>query len=304
MKKVVITGANGFVGSNLTKSFAADGYKVIAVVKNESSDISSIKDIDGVEIVYCELDEIEKLPEIIQEDVSHFLHFAWQSSAGADRGNPLIQFNNVENACKSVKAAKQLGCERYIFAGSIMAYEAKEYILNDYACPTPAYIYSTAKLSAEMAVKTIAAEQGIEFIDVVISNIFGVGEKSARFLNATIRKILAGEELNLTSCEQLYDFIYVTDAADAIKTAALKGENLCSYYIGNEEQYPLKSFILEAINAINPGIKANFGAIPFKGTYYNYHNVIDTSKLTELGFKPKISFKEGVEMLAESIRRL
>ncbi len=304
-KKLILTGANGFVGSYIARSFSDSGYEITAVVRNKNSDISLLKGINNIQIVFCDLDSIEDLPQILShKNYDLFLHFAWEASAGADRSNTAIQLKNVEATCKAVKTAKELHCNRFVFAGSIMTYEAKEYVLNNNSTPSPTYIYSTAKLTASMMAKITAVEQNIEYINVVISNIYGIGERSMRFLNSTIHKIISGTtELNLTSCEQIYDFIYASDAAQAIKTASLYGENLSSFYIGNREQYPLKKFILDIKDALNSTVTINFGAVEFNGAYFDYHDIIDTNKLSELGFKPRISFKEGIKMLAENIMK-
>lgn len=302
MKKVIITGASGFVGSYLVNEFLSNGYEVTAVVRNEKSDVSAFQKKENINIVYCELKDIQTLKEKLSGQYDYFLHFAWESSAGQGRGNYELQLKNVEYSCNCVKVAKLLGCKRFVFAGSIMAYEAKEFVLKNGAEPTSAYIYSIAKLTASMMAKTVAVQNNIEFIDVVISNIYGVGEKSERFLNATVKKIVSGtESIDLTTCEQLYDFIYVTDAVRQIKLATEKGEGLNSYYIGNKEQFKLRKFVEKIKIALNSDVKLNFGAVEFSGAYFEYKNVIDTDSVFNLGFVTEIDFETGVKLLKDSI---
>lgn len=302
MKKVIITGASGFVGSYLVNEFLSNGYEVTAVVRNEKSDVSAFQKKENINIVYCELKDIQTLKEKLSGQYDYFLHFAWESSAGQGRGNYELQLKNVEYSCNCVKVAKLLGCKRFVFAGSIMAYEAKEFVLKNGAEPTSAYIYSIAKLTASMMAKTVAVQNNIEFIDVVISNIYGVGEKSERFLNATVKKIVSGtESIDLTTCEQLYDFIYVTDAVRQIRFALEKGEGLNSYYIGNKEQFKLRQFVEKIKIALNSDVKLNFGAVKFNGAYFEYKNVIDTDSVFNLGFVTEIDFETGVKLLKDSI---
>lgn len=301
MKKIIITGANGFVGSCLAKNFVESGFEVTAIVRNEKSDISSISKINGLKIVYCNLEEINNLHKILTDKYDLFFHLAWDSSAGEKRSDVGIQLSNVEYTCNAVKEAKKLGCKRFIFANSIMSYEAREYISNDNSNPTLGYIYSTAKLTAGMMAKTIAVSEKIEYIDVIISNIYGVGEKSMRFLNSTVRKIISCESLKLTSCQQIYDFIYITDAAEAIKIASINGKNLNSYYIGNKTQRKLKDYVLDIKETLKSDVKIEFGAVPFNGAYFNYSDITDTNKIFKLGFKINVDFKTGIKMLADSI---
>ena len=304
MKKVIITGASGFVGSYLVNEFLSNGYEVTAVVRNEKSDVSAFQKKENINIVYCELKDIQTLKEKLSGQYDYFLHFAWESSAGQGRGNYELQLKNVEYSCNCVKVAKLLGCKRFVFAGSIMAYETKEFVLKNGAEPTSAYIYSIAKLTASMMAKTVAVQNNIEFIDVVISNIYGVGEESERFLNATVKKIVSGtESIDLTTCEQIYDFIYVTDAVRQIRFASEKGMNLNSYYIGNKEQFKLRQFVEKIKIALNSDVKLNFGAVKFSGAYFDYKSVIDTDSIFSLGFMSEIDFETGVKLLKDSIEK-
>lgn len=83
--------------------------------------------------------------------------------------------------------AKRIGCQRFIGAGSIMEYEVED-------------MY---KIKAQTC--------GVDLIWGVITNAYGEGEISQRFINTTIKKMLRGEELKFTSATQNYDFIHVRD---------------------------------------------------------------------------------------------
>ena len=66
MKNVVVTGANGFVGSALLRELADHGVMVYAVVKSREEPVESIRELPGVELVYCEMDALNTLPEKIK----------------------------------------------------------------------------------------------------------------------------------------------------------------------------------------------------------------------------------------------
>lgn len=106
MKKAIVTGSNGFVGSNVCKRLCADGVKVFAVVKDENEKIDNIEKLDGIEIVYCELDEIETLfDKISDRDVDVFYHFAWVGSAGPLRCDENIQLQNALWTARTLRIA-------------------------------------------------------------------------------------------------------------------------------------------------------------------------------------------------------
>ena len=96
MKKAIVTGANGFVGNNVCKALCNCGVKVYAVIKDTNENISNIEHLNNLEIVYCELADIESLyNKIPDRDIDVFYHFAWVGSAGELRCNEEIQLQNA-----------------------------------------------------------------------------------------------------------------------------------------------------------------------------------------------------------------
>ena len=230
MKKAVITGANGFVGSNLVKELLKRSYVVYAIIRNQKSDTGRIPRNENVHLIYCDLKEISSLPDLLcDENIDYFFHLAWEGTSGSERGNYGLQLNNVKYSCDAVAAAKKLKCSKFIFAGSIMEYEAMQYLAQSDAKPGRGYFYSISKLTADYMSKVEAANSGLGYVNCLVSNIYGAGEVSERFINTTIRKMLRGESLLFSSGEQSYDFIYVTDAVKAMAVIAEKGKVNAEY---------------------------------------------------------------------------
>ena len=67
MKKVIVTGANGFIGSALCRALSENGISVIAVVRNEDDDIETIKDIQNLKIIYCDISNFKNLSKYIRD---------------------------------------------------------------------------------------------------------------------------------------------------------------------------------------------------------------------------------------------
>lgn len=291
--KVIVSGATGFLGSQLVQQLHEQGNKVVALVRSINGVCE--KWDKKVETVICPLSEYTALTEKTILNGNVFFHFAWEGTAGDVRGNVELQLKNVQYTVNAVHLAKQCGCTRFVYAGSIMEYEAIKYLEGQGVEPDRAFIYSTAKLSADFMAKTIAHNIGIEYVNVVISNIYSEYEQSPRFLNSLIRKLKTNEEIALTECRQLYDFIYFSDAMKAIVLAGCQGVGNTSYYIGNSKQYPLMDFVEKAKKLIHSSSNIVYGAIPYRGSNLTYSD-IDTQKLErEFGFVPQIDFEEGVK---------
>lgn len=73
MKHAIVTGANGFIGSALVRTLAANGIAVTAVVRNQRSDLSRIADVHGLNIVCCEMDELDSLPGLTEKKQTLFI---------------------------------------------------------------------------------------------------------------------------------------------------------------------------------------------------------------------------------------
>lgn len=303
MQRVIITGADGFVGSNTVEYFLSQGKEVLAL--DIGTTAKRLKPHSLLRYMQCDISDVTSIKEVVERDYfDTFIHFAWVGSAGTDRVNFGLQMQNALNTVECMKVAKELGCTRFLGAGSIMEYEVEAAVHSQGNRPGMGYIYGMGKHVAHCMCKSIAADIGIELVWPMITNAYGVGELSPRFVNTTLRKIINDEPLQFTAATQNYDFVYVTDVAKAFYLIAQNGKPFYEYMIGSGNARPLKEFILEMQNALAPDKTPLFGNIPFTGTNLPL-NVFDTS-VTEkdCGFKAKVTFGEGTRMTLEWLKTL
>lgn len=295
MRKAIVTGANGFVGTAVCKELSEQGVEVIAVVHHSSEAISSIAENKGLRIVYSDLSDFGKLTKVIPDrDVDVLYHFAWVGSAGPLRGDADVQMKNVQYTCDTVKACADMGCGRFVFASSIMEYEIEATMATD-STPGINTLYCSAKVAADYMARTIAGSLGIDYIRAVISNIYGPGESSPRLVNTSIRMMLNGEHCAFTAGEQLYDFIYITDAAKTFAAIGQKGKPNLAYYIGSQKPRPLKEFLCELRDCIDHNIEIGLGEIPFNGVFLTYREFDIHAVKNDTGFVPEVSFSKGIK---------
>lgn len=302
MKRVIVTGANGFVGSAVIRELIKNDVEVLALChkipeKKIISDLITYKEF--------ELSKIEELKDIVINDYyDTFYHFAWAGSAGSDRGNAKLQLQNVQWTIDALNFAKSIGCKRFVCAGSIIEYETMRACYTDGNKPGLGYIYGSAKMSAHTVAMSIAANIGIDLMWAEITNAYGAGEISSRLINTTIRKIINKESPQFTSGMQNYDFVYIDDVARAFYLIGKNGKPFHSYLIGSGNAKPLKEFLLEMKESIAKDVDFIFGDVPFTGVNLDL-SIFDTKK-TELdtGFKAEISFAEGVKRTYEWLKKV
>lgn len=303
IRKVVITGADGFVGSYTVKHFLKQGIEVVAL---DICDVPNrLLPHKGLRYIKCDISDTDELENTLRDkNCDAFIHFAWAGSAGESRCDYNLQMANALNTVECMKVAKRVGCRRFVCAGSIMEYEVDAAIHTQGSHPGMGYIYGMGKQIAHNMCKAVASNIDIELVWPMITNAYGVGELSPRFVNTTLRKIIHSEPLQFTAATQNYDFVYVTDVARAFYLVTLNGKPFCEYMIGSGNARPLKDFIIEMVNSCSPGAKPLFGDIPFTGTNLPL-KVFSTSEIEkDCGFVPEVSFAEGTRMTMEWLKSI
>ena len=303
MKKVILTGATGFVGNAVLRELIKNNIYVIAISRSDSP--KNIPDSDLVRYISCDLSEMNSLVnKISDKDIDTFYHFAWNGSAGPARADTNLQLKNAQWTIDSLNVAKELGCNRFVAAGSIMEHETIAAAYTQGNKPGLGYIYGSGKLVAHTMAMSVAASIGIDLIWAEITNAYGIGELSARMVNTTLRKIIHGENPQFTAGTQNYDFVYIDDVARAFYLIGKNGKPFNDYLIGSSTARPLKEFLLEMKNSVAPNLDFIFGDVPFTGVDLPLEKYDCRKTEEDTGFKASISFAEGTRRTIEWLKEV
>ncbi len=298
MKRVIISGANGFVGSALVRELLRYDYEIYALEREGC--VNNLPQNKRIHVVPCELAEMDGLRyKLPRQEYDSFFHFAWVGSAGPARADTRLQLQNAQWTVDSLRVAKELGCKRFLCAGSIMEYETMAAVYTQGNRPGMGYIYGGGKLIAHVMCMSVAAEIGIDLIWPEITNAYGVGEKSPRMVNTAIQKCIRGETPQFTAGTQNYDFVYIDDVARAFRLIGEKGKPFHEYLIGSSKARPLKEFLLEMQSAIAPELEFQFGDIPFTGIDLPLSKFDCSQTEADTGFRAEVSFGEGCKRTME-----
>lgn len=299
MKKVLITGATGFIGSWVVQDMLDHDVQVVAVVREKSSHMDCLPE-KGVTVVECSLEDYDRLPLLVHDrDMDAVYHFAWQGVSDSDIRRPDIQLKNVEAVLKLIEAMPRPGCSTFIGAGSLHEIESFYEMREDKPINNLGYMYKAAKLSAHWMGKALAGSKGIRFFWPVISNTYGVGEVSKRLVNSVIRQIIGGKVPALSAGTQNYDFVYISDVAKAFRLIGEKGRDGSNYLIGSGAARPLKEYLQIAGDVTNricgSDIPLGFGRVTSNVVHLPYEVFDISSLVNDTGYQASVPFPEGIE---------
>ena len=163
MQKVIVTGANGFVGYWLIKELMKHSIKVIAIVKDTNEKIDMLTSLSGVSIVYCNLSNMINLDTIIPDrGFDAFYHLAWISAGGSGRADYNLQLMNAKYACDAVIVAKKLNCKKILVAGTITEKIASQTLVLPVKSNN--IIYGIAKHTTHCMLEILTNRLNLEFV--------------------------------------------------------------------------------------------------------------------------------------------
>ena len=302
MKRAIVCGGAGFVGSAVVKELLANHVEVAVIVRPgflEKMEQSRLAGLD-VTVLECNIKDIGQIKKQIKNpgfDV--WYQFAWDGLSGEPLVDYTTQIMNIKWVMDAIVTAAELGCKKFVGSGSITQFELLVNGTGDLY--DKQRIYKTAKMACEHMGYSVASEYKIEFIWPIITNIYGPGEFSPRLINSMIRNLLSGKHQYLSEGKQYYDFIYISDAAKAFRLIGEYGKSKRSYTIASGTVKPLRELLTELAALVAPKTKLVFGEFPFKGISLPKEIYSIRELQEDTGFVPEISFADGIRRTMEWI---
>ncbi|AHI72837.1 UDP-glucose 4-epimerase family protein [Burkholderia thailandensis] len=221
MSRIVVTGANGFVGRALCRVLLAAGHEVTGLVRRRGGCI------DGVSEWVHEADDFvgvaDRWPSSLQADV--VVHLAARVHVMRDRvldPDTAFRTSNVAATLRVARAARQQGARRFVFLSSIKAIAEADggAPLREDSIPAPQDAYGRSKLEAERALEQL--RDGASFDTVIIRPPLVYGpEVRANFLSL-MRAVAQGVPLPLGAVRARRSMVYVDNLADAVMHCAIE----------------------------------------------------------------------------------
>ncbi len=229
---VLLTGATGFVGYQILSALLARGANVRLVLRHSSNTGTLPTELLSTAIFTNDL--FAQSASVWAEQCIGFdtvIHSAWFVEPGAYLQSPK-NLDCLTGTLNLAKGAAQAGVKRFIGVGTCIEYELSGGYLTTTTPLNPTTPYSAAKAAAYLALKEWLPTQDCQFAWCRLFYLHGPGEDSRRFVPYLRSKLEAGEPAELTSGNQVRDFLDVRRAGEMIADVALSDRqgavNICS----------------------------------------------------------------------------
>lgn len=290
------------IGVALIEECLRHDIEIYAVVRSSSGKAGRLPLSEKIHLTDCSLEDLSDLPGRIPGGCDTFYHIAWGNTGEARNKSTELQSRNIFYTLQAVRAAAELGCRRFIGAGSQAEYGPMDVEKISPDSPVnPSTPYGASKLAAGHLAGMLCRELRMDCIWPRIFSVYGKYEKETTMVASGLRKMLAGEPTEFTPAMQRWDYLYSRDAGRAFYLIGEKGKGGSVYCVGSGQARPLKEYI-EEMAALTGAGKPGIGAKPYPpGAVMNL--CADIGTLTgDTGFIPEYTFEQGIRETIEWIK--
>lgn len=313
MKKILVTGSDGFIGSHLVESLLEEGYEVKAFVLYNSFNTWGWLDTlpkekrDQIEIFQGDIRDPHGVKEAMK-GVDAVFHLAALIAIPFSYYSPDTYVDtNIKGTLNVLQAARDLGTERVLVTSTSEVYGTAQYVPIDELHPFQGQSpYSATKIGADRLAESFYRSFGLPVSIVRPFNTFGPRQSARAVIPTIITQLLAGKlEIKLGSLTPTRDFNYVKDTARGFIEIYKSGQTIGQEInIATQKEISIGQLAEELIRQINPGARIICDEIRLRPENSEVNRLLGSNqKIRQLtDWEPRYTFEQGLEETIEFLR--
>ncbi|TKI56516.1 NAD-dependent epimerase/dehydratase family protein [Brevibacillus antibioticus] len=294
--KILVTGATGFLGSQLVKALRLDGHTII-ILKRSTSDCSRIKEILPDLITYDTDHGQWEAPLLEQGKIDAIIHTATCYGRNNESHTTMVDAN-VTFPLKLLDMAMRFGTPFFLNTDTFSSAPIR---LSKHLQP-----YNLTKRQFREWGKCLADTSSLQFINVRLEHVYGPYDNTNKFVTSVIKSCLENQpELRLTEGKQARDFIYVEDVVSAFRVllahAARLPAGFTEYQVGTGTATSIREFVERVHQMTQSSTVLKFGSIAYTDREI-MHSQADTRSLQGLGWNHRVKLEDGLRKVMATFK--
>jgi len=300
--KAIVTGGAGFIGSHMVDLLVSNNYEVLVIDNLANGQLDNIEHHKGkIKFVQIDIGDYNSELDSYFEDVDYVFHYAALADIVPSINNPLKYHKaNVDGTIRVLEVAKKSkNLKKFVYAASSSCYGIPDIYPTPESSPiAPEYPYAHTKTVAEQYVMHWGQLYDMPVISMRFFNVYGIRHRTSGTYGAVfgvfLAQLLNNKPLTIVGDgKQTRDFTYVTDIVDACFKASQSEITQEIFNVGSDNTYSI-NYLVDLLGGERLYIPKRPGEPD--STY------ADITKIKEvLGWKPKVSFEDGVKIMLENI---
>jgi UDP-glucose 4-epimerase len=299
MKKILVTGGAGFIGSHLVRRLVEEGNEV-TVLDNLLR--GNKLDHDIMQKIYLRIGDVRNYQVVdeLTKGCDQIYHFAAVLGVDVVADNPVETMDTEVIGMKNIAdAAMKHGVSKIIYASTsgVYGHSAIEKSFTEEIQIDPRTSYAIAKRYNEIYLKALFEEKGLNSLSLRFFNIYGKKQDNRMVIPRFLEQALAGNPITVYGQgKQTRDFTYIDDTVTACVQLAEKGGQAEIFNIANENELTIEDLAHAIVKVTNSKSKISYIEAPKKRYDYEVERRYGSSdKLFKtIGFKPNTQLEEGL----------
>jgi nucleoside-diphosphate-sugar epimerase len=289
MKKILLTGASGFIGRHCIEPLRARGYEVHAVSTRPAP-------ADAASAVWHQrnlLDASAARDLVAAIAPTHLLHLAWYVVPGKLIASP-ENFSWVTSSLELIRQFAEHGGRRMVISGSGYEYDWSYGYCSEKLTPAvPNTVYGSCKQALHVLAQSFADQAGMSAGWGRVFFLYGPGEHPDRLVSSVIRSLLKNEPARCSHGRQIRDYLHVQDVADGL-VALLDSDVRGAVNVSSGQATTLREIVLTIGRLMDKDALIQLGAIPARANDTPLVVGDNSRAAAELGWTPRFDVEAGL----------